>query len=233
MLNDPRKGLAHLAIPTDQPLVLSASSDGRVAGFSSAASSNNSTATYGVPPSFEARLSTAVNRLVHANVRPRYKQPRPECVLDRDIIGTSLDGAMFSFSILEDNGYLLLKLIENMCHRNTRICPLASAAERQTPLEADRERPQDLSINGDLLKVLIGRRDAETVLRDMLDAPLVPGYYGSRQRDFERVEDRRRAVKLLLKGLEKQIPVAALTAEQTSFERRILDYMRQALEDPF
>lgn len=229
-LDGPQKGLTHLAV--GGPLILYSSSDGRVAGFSNTASSTGYEASYGVPASFEASLPVAINQLVRANTRPRYKRHQPKCVLRRDIIGTSLDGSMFSFSILEDNGYLLLKLVENMCHRHTKICPLALSAERHRPLEADREKPHELSINGNRLVELLQRRDAETIMKEMLDAPLVPGYYGSRPRDYERVEDRRRAAELLLKGLEEEASDDR-RARQLSLERRILEYLIQVLEVPF
>lgn len=66
---------------------------------------------------FEASLPRTVTRLHQANIRPPWRRPysgAPAGILCDDLVGSCTDGTIYSFSVLSDSAFILLKLIQNL-----------------------------------------------------------------------------------------------------------------------
>lgn len=175
----------------------------------------------------------SINNLIHADIRPPYKRnlETPPGVLEDNILGTALDGSLFAFTILDDNGWRLLRCVQNLCIHDTRICPLESRQRRQrTPVEPWSDRPSDLSVEGDILVRLLDRGDAAEVLVQMLVAEPRPMSQG-RRIDFNTVKERQQRFVTLVAAVidvpdddDDDVRLAVCKS---------LQYMRRVLDTPF
>lgn len=161
-LNDERTrdDLYHLTLP-EQSLILTSQKSRTISGLwqPSEKRINNSTSTV-----FEAKLPGSITRFRCIN-RPLWQQSFNSEKPTEVIIGSSTDGSMFQFEILDESSWRLLVFIQNMAYRNTDICPYANIvqAHRQL-LVPSPESPLNMHVNGDVLRRLITRGGERTLL---------------------------------------------------------------------
>ncbi|KAF2402049.1 hypothetical protein EJ06DRAFT_372773 [Trichodelitschia bisporula] len=163
--------------PVDEcpDLVLVADRAGGIAGLLHPKARANQ---YAVPTVFEGKLLQSVTRLVQADIRPpwrRIEDLKASGVLVDNIIGSTTDGTVYSFTIVNEELWCVLKYLENLVKKvkwmHTDLpegdlnTPSAIDPEREflTPL---RQRKGGSHINGDLLERLL----AEDGLDLLIDA---------------------------------------------------------------
>lgn len=180
----------------------------------------------------DSDMQTSVNQILRADIRPLHKRQfeTPAGVLEDNILGTALDGSLFAFTILDDDGWRILRFIQNLCIHDPRICPLESKQRRQrTPIEPWSDNPRDLSIEGDVLVRLLDRVDSADVLLQMLLAEPRRTLLRGRKIDFDLAEERQRrfvALVAVVNDMEGNgdVPLAV---------EKALEYMRRVLDIPF
>ena len=206
----------------------------------------------------QLQLPTPVDQLLRAGVRPIHKRggkllhtfsslppihiigpfghsshhlDKPPGILDRDLLGSSIDGTLYAFSILSNDAWRLLRFVQNLCIRSPLICPLESKQRRaRTPAEPSSELSTDFSVNGDTLVKLCERSDAADVLRQMLEVEPERTFSYGRQVDFRSPEKRQR------RFVELVASVTGVDTERRLFEGSItaaLRYLERVLEVPF
>lgn len=145
---------------------------------------------------FEAELPSSITRLRVGNIRPPWQPDLSALpgIISNDIIGSSSDGSLFSFTILDAERWRLLRFIQNMCLRDKTICPHVNTTGRDNEhVEPDERNLRHFHIDGDILKRLLDR-GAEERLTAMLDAePENTNFegHGYRIRDFDTSQRRK------------------------------------------
>ena len=130
---------------------------------------------------FEASLPRSITRLRHGATQPPWSTKRPPGVLASDIIGTSADGSMYGFMVLDEKCWRLLKFLENASVRHDEKEKQADTRyfreESLGPVDPD----QDVSglrnktayhVDGDVLERFTGpdaMTQLEIVLRSCAD----------------------------------------------------------------
>lgn len=111
---------------------------------------------------FEARLPCSITRLRRIHPPPWKKH------LDSIIaVGSATDGSFFQFSILDENAWRLLALIQTLALRNPAICPFVNPIEaHRRPLEPS-TNPLDMHINGDILRRILERGGENSLIESM------------------------------------------------------------------
>lgn len=241
--DEPLQSLAMLPMSTarSQQRALNTSEDGLVSCLSlksdtgSDSGSSNSFMGHAngsttLSSTVEARLPVPVNHLLRADVRPPHKNSsKVRGVLEDDIVGTALDGSVFTFSILEEAAWRLLRFVQNMCLRDRRICSLESKQVRlRTPVEPSAERPADMSVNGDIVARLVERPDARSVLQQMIDAEPGKAWFGGRRVDFDTTEERKTRFATVVHAA-----TGVDVHDEDTTVLTALKYLRQVLEIPF
>lgn len=165
---------------------------------------------------------------MRANVRfPHNRQLGiPAGILEDNILGTALDGSVFAFTILNTDGWRLLKFVENLCKRNNEND--SHKKRRRVCIEPRSAGPQDLSVNGDVLSRLLVRHDAARMLLQYLEVEPVDMLVKSAKVDFDTAEERQHRFIAL---------VAAVTELQESADTRqavngALLYLERLLDNP-
>lgn len=161
-----RNGLCHLRVAgfvlgTDMSKSL----------FGIAAAENNEQLDYPTPTIFESVLSQSITRLCLAHIRPLWKSKALAVILERDILGTASDGSLYSFSILHEDAWRLLRFVQNICSCESSIRRVRkNAAQRNMHMEPDTRVATSFQIDGDLLWALTDRADAHVTLEQSIIA---------------------------------------------------------------
>lgn len=173
-----RDGLHHVHIP-EHSLVLASDMSSRVIGLWQPPKRRIDNT---MPTVFEAVLPGSITRFRHIN-RPFWHRNAAGAMTSDALIGSSMDGSITQFSIVE-KGWRLLRFLQNMAERNKLICPY-TRSPRKRHIDPSTARPTDMHINGDILQRVMDR-GGEKLLREMLDAEPNVGS----DRDFESAEAR-------------------------------------------
>ncbi|KAL4975089.1 mono-functional DNA-alkylating methyl methanesulfonate N-term-domain-containing protein [Aspergillus desertorum] len=152
-------GLSHVHIGGDMKLTLASSRGGRV----SLLTENGVTETNKMLPAplCEGHLPSSVMRLISSS------QPSPLSPRSNIFYGTAIDGTVYRLLTLEEKEWRLLRLLQDLCIRDTGICPFTPRRKRQRnpvghdPLEF---QPSRMHIDGDILRRLV-TRDADYLVR--------------------------------------------------------------------
>lgn len=171
-LNDvrAREGLHHLTIP-EFSLTITSQKNCTIAGLwePPKRSVENSASIV-----FEATLPGSVTRFRQIHRPPWQKsslglEKASAASISDPIIGTSTNGAIYQFEILDEPSRSLLRFIQNMALRDRLICPFGDAFSfRQRHLDPTLPREENLHVDGDIIRRLLDR-GAERTLRTMLE----------------------------------------------------------------
>ena len=158
-----RNGVFHHSIP-ECSVILASQKGGTVTGLRFPVENGNKIHMSAI---FEVALPRCITRFRGIS-RPLWYKPVKGIVSSNAIIGTSTDGCLFQFDILEETSWRLLLFIQNMSLRNSKICPFADALlAHRRPLMPSSAKVSDMHINGDVLRRLIDY-GAEELLGGML-----------------------------------------------------------------
>lgn len=189
-----REGLAHLSLP-ERGLLLLTDKQGSLAALRLP---DNGGSRTGLVTAFEATLPSSITRICNAPIRPPWKETHIQGVLERDLLGTATDGSLFSFSILNEASWRLLRFIQNMCMRHEQICEFTPRAYEEAHLEPQSRYASDFHVDGDILARLVEEEDAKQLLNDMLDViPFDDTDNGTRV-DYDSVDRRQTRFKELV-----------------------------------
>ncbi|KAI9831765.1 MAG: hypothetical protein M1819_004662 [Sarea resinae] len=121
------------------------------------------------PTIFEAELPHSIARLRRGSIRPPWRSLPDQFpgVLDNDILGTSADGSVYEFTLVSEPTWRLLRFIQNMAVRNSKVCPFAHSSRTRRHIEPQSGKPQSFHIDGDILARLLNLGQDE--LRRMLE----------------------------------------------------------------
>ena len=225
-----RNGLSHLVTSASQ-----------VALFST---KKQSVAGIRLPPTdivqdllFDAHLHPSIIRLCQASVRPFCKRRNVNGVVESDILGVSSGGSLHTFELLTEPLWRLLRLIQNMCMRDPRITQPASAACSGL-LEPVGAPATEFHVDGDALRRLSDRKDAEQILKQMIETQ------SEHAKPLDSPDRRRRRFKELLgealgealhQRPSKTVNDSRRMVDRTSsseLEARAIDLLRTLLELP-
>jgi hypothetical protein len=145
-------GLSHIHIGGDLKLTLASSRGGRV----SLLTENGVTETDKMLPAAlcEAHLPSSVMKLLASS------EPSPLSTRSNTFYGTAMNGTVYRILTLEEKEWHLLRLLQDLCIRDTGICPFTPRRKRQRsaaghdPLEF---QPSRMHIDGDILSRLVAR----------------------------------------------------------------------------
>ncbi|KAL4911285.1 hypothetical protein BDW74DRAFT_142708 [Aspergillus multicolor] len=156
-------GLSHIHIGGDRKLTLASSRGGRV----SLLTENGVTETDKMLPTAlcEAHLPSSIMKLIPSS-EPSSLSPR-----SNTFYGTAMNGTVYRLMTVEEKEWRLLRLLQDLCIRDTGICPFTPKRKRQRnpighdPLEF---KPTHMHIDGDILRRLTVR-DADYLVRMLAD----------------------------------------------------------------
>lgn len=191
-----REGIHHIVVP-QRDLVITSQRDRTVTGLWQHA---YCFLPYSTEAIFEATLPSSITRFAPIR-RPLWQQgPGPE---DRDfppphdaltersafhtdedpIIGTSTNGAIYQFQILEADSWRLLRFLQNLVMRHTEIFPFGDSSllpdpDTYTPTSRRIVDAEEYHVDGDILRLWLERGEPERILYDILheDVAPIPGY---------------------------------------------------------
>ncbi|EAU35614.1 hypothetical protein ATEG_03812 [Aspergillus terreus NIH2624] len=145
-------GLAHLHIGGDRKLTLTSSRGGRVSLLTESGVTDQDKM---MPLALcEAHLPASVSQL---STSSKFSPTLPGSPV---VYGTSMSGAVYSFSILGEKEWRLLRLLQNLCVRDPIISPFTTKRKRQrNPVGNDplQFQPTQMHIDGDILSRLLPR----------------------------------------------------------------------------
>ena len=230
-----RNSLAHLTL-LDRDLVLFSDKSNSVVGLAHPQANQS-----GQPASvrFEAKMSGSVAQLCRIDMRPRWKSEQMASVVERDILGTTTDGSLFSFSVVTEALWRLLRFIYNICMRDERFNPTMVPARRsKLAVEPRGKEASNFHVDGDLLKQLAEFTDAVGVLREMIDE-------SSREQESHSVS-RRSLLHQLVRAVLDETPRGVLDpaesmrddlertlSDDADLEQTALRIIKQTVESPF
>ncbi|RDW93542.1 protein thtA [Aspergillus mulundensis] len=156
-------GLSHIHIGGDRKLTLASSRGGRVSLFTE----NGVSETDKMLPTAlcEAHLPSSITKLFSSS------EPSSLSTRSTTFYGTAMNGTVYRLLTLEEKEWRLLRLLQDLCIRDTGICPFTPKRKRQRnpvghdPLEF---KPSHMHIDGDILRRLV-TRDADYLLRMLAD----------------------------------------------------------------
>ncbi|KAI9846584.1 MAG: hypothetical protein M1837_003825 [Sclerophora amabilis] len=207
-----RAGQCNLPIPGSQ-MVLASDKENAVTGHYY---SPNNGYSKSLDVVFEAELPVAVMKLRFGATRPPWwHYTRPPGILesaqhpakDQIIFGVGIDGTLFQFTILAENGWRLLRFMQNLAARSPPVCPLNNPPTMHEHLEPLSYRPTFMHVDGDILAKLLAVGPEE--LHRLLDSAPVRTSRDMRELDFDSSRARRRR-----------------------FNRLVADVLGEDLEDP-
>lgn len=129
---------------------------------------------------FEGHLPTAVRKFLKARTRatrfgfsrrPRFDS-RSSTTDGAEILGVSLHGAVYHFSLIGHDVWRFLCLIQTLAHLSVEVCPLRRGArllgkgllDMEVELEP-RKSKSNLHLDGDVLQRVLDRRALKVLLR--------------------------------------------------------------------
>ncbi|KAL4985547.1 mono-functional DNA-alkylating methyl methanesulfonate N-term-domain-containing protein [Aspergillus falconensis] len=152
-------GLSHSHIGGDMKLTLASSRGGRV----SLLTENGVTETDKMLPAAlcEAHLPWSVMKLISTS------ESSPLSTCSNTFYGLAMNGTVYRLLTLEEKEWRLLRLLQDLCIRDTGICPFTPRRKRQrNPVGHDplKFQPSRMHIDGDILRRLV-TRDADYLVR--------------------------------------------------------------------
>ena len=220
-----RNGMHHVNLP-EQSLVLASNMNSTVVGlwYPPQRRIDNAMTTV-----FEAVLPGSITRFQYITRPVWYRdassndgnQARTHLPAQGDeaIIGSSADGTITQFDIL-DKGWRLLRFIQNMAERNPIICPFVTFDPFKRHIEPSTTRPHHMHINGDILQRML-ERGGEDLLREMLDKEPDPE---RRYTDFDTAEARWARF--------RELAMEVVDMEGEAWLERVLLWIRCRLRNP-
>ncbi|KAK0735889.1 mono-functional DNA-alkylating methyl methanesulfonate N-term-domain-containing protein [Apiosordaria backusii] len=126
---------------------------------------------------FEAELSASVRKFQRGRTRPVWEQGNHEPKWgrlvstwdDAEILGISLDGAMYHFTGLEVKTWRWMRFVQNLVMRDERLSPFTSQYQGgNEDLEPRMDGGLEMQVDGDLLMRLVeeGGRGLERLVRE-------------------------------------------------------------------
>lgn len=145
-------GLSHVRIGGDLNLIIVSSRGGTV----SVLTENGVTEANKMMPEplCEAHLPLSVMKLSPSS------KPSSLSSSSRVLYGSTINGTTYRFLTLTEKDWRLLRLLQNMCIKDPRICPFSPKRKRQhNPVEHEsmEGRPSRMHIDGDVLGRLVAR----------------------------------------------------------------------------
>jgi len=175
-----RDGLHHVYIP-HHSLILASDMTGTIVGLWQPPERRVDNA---MPIVFEATLPASISCL-QCVTRPKWCRDPANPQGDQAVIGSSEDGRMVQFDILSEDGWRLLRFVQNMAERNEVVCPFKGQGPYKRHIYPSTSKPPYMHINGDVLQRVL-ERGAEALIKEMLDTkPDLESHT-----DFDSAEDR-------------------------------------------
>ena len=199
-----RDGLHHLHLP-DSAITLASDKFGIVAGLWQPPKRpvSNSVTTL-----FEAVLPASITRLRQGFVKPPWRIPKvssssPDPTeIAPSILGSSADGAIYQFTILNEAEWRLLRFIQNMAMRSPVVCPFTGQGTHEIHIEPSTDKLHYMQVDGDILARIL-ERGGLYLLREMLEAERTKE---QRYVDFDTPQERqRRFEELVEEALEMKV----------------------------
>lgn len=191
-----REGIHHIVVP-QRDLVITSQRDKTVTGLWQNA---YCFLPYSTEAIFEATLPGSITRFAPIR-RPLWQQgpepddrefPIPHDTLtyrsafhtDEDpIIGTSTNGAIYQFQIIEAESWRLLRFLQNLVMRHPGICTFANSSllpdpDAYSPTSRRIVEAEEYQVDGDILMLWLKRGAPERTLYEILheDVTPIPGY---------------------------------------------------------
>lgn len=191
-----REGIHHIVVP-QRDLVITSQRDKTVTGLWQNA---YCFLPYSTEAIFEATLPGSITRFASIR-RPLWQQgPEPD---DREfptphdtstfrsafhtdedpIIGTSTNGAIYQFQIIEAESWRLLRFLQNLVMRHAEICPFGDSTllpdpDTYSPTSRRIVEAEEYHVDGDILMLWLKRGEPERTLYEILheDVAPIPGY---------------------------------------------------------
>lgn len=183
-----RDGLHHLTIP-ELSLTITSQKTCTIAGLWEPP---NRTVDNSASTVFEATLPGSIMRFRQIR-RPPWQQflgLEQSMASTSAIIGTSTNGAVYQFEILDEPSRCLLRFTQNMALRDRLICPFFDPSTiRPRHLDPCISRPRNLHVDGDIIRRLLDR-GAEHALKSMLERPPFQPSRRGEELDFDSPESR-------------------------------------------
>ena len=176
-----REGLHHLNL-LEHSLVLTSDSSCGVTGLWQPPEPriDNSASTV-----FELQLPGSIIRFSRAvTAQPWYTPANGQD--PRTILGTTIAGSIYQFTILSESQWRLLRFIQNMAMRHPLICPFTYQRTHRKHIEPETGVPRYMHVDGDIILRIIDNGGAR-LLEEMLDREPVPE---ERFADFDTQEER-------------------------------------------
>ncbi|KAL4891626.1 mono-functional DNA-alkylating methyl methanesulfonate N-term-domain-containing protein [Aspergillus ambiguus] len=143
-------GLSHIYLGGDRKLTLTSSRGGRVSLLTESGVTEQDKM---MPVALcEAHLPSSVSQLSIGSKRAHTSSGSAV------VYGTTMSGTVYSFSMLNEKEWRLLRLLQNLCMRDALICPFTPKRKRQrNPVGNDslQFQPTQMHIDGDILSRLL------------------------------------------------------------------------------
>ena len=121
------------------------------------------------PTIFEANLSQSVTRFGTVR-RPLWHQKFPT-VSTETVIGSSTDGTVYQFSVIDEDSWMLLRFIQNLAMRNRLICSLQQPNVRERHIEPNKTKKHYMQVDGDILNRLLNRGGKSLLAKMLSEKP--------------------------------------------------------------
>lgn len=176
-------GLHHLRIP-ELSLTITSQQHCSITGLWE---SPNRSVDGSAPTVFQTTLSESITRF-HQIRRPSWQKSlgidSSSTTTSDPIIGTSTNGAIYQFEVLDEPSLSLLRFTQNMALRERLICPFGDAFKSGLRhLDPSLNRNDNLHVDGDIIRRLLDR-GAEQTLRRMLERAPLPASRPGIESDF-------------------------------------------------
>lgn len=171
------ESLSHQYIGGDLKVVLVSSRGGTISAFSQLGITDTDKIIS--PAIAEAHLPVSVIRLNAREARPSSRSSFSPSSLSSSssstvLYGTTMDGAIYHISILNEAEWRLLRFIQNLCSKDPLISPFLSARKRRwawADIEPQAKKPSSMHVDGDILSRLLHVSQGGTeYLRRMLES---------------------------------------------------------------
>lgn len=170
------------------------------------------------PTVFEANLPASITRLCRVSRPPWYqRQQRFSDCVGEAVIGSSVDGTIYQFVLLDQSSWMLLRFVQNMILRNRVVCPFPRHGIYERHLEPDEKKKHHMQIDGDILGRLLDR-GGESLLQELLHQEPNRNH---KLVDFHTAADRQARFWDLVKGAIGESPNKGLAG--------VIDWMRALL----
>jgi len=165
--SEAREGLNHISLLPSE-VVLASNRPGpnhptpKVIGLSHISTRRIDNATRTL---FEVVTPGSIRKFSQANIRAPWNIRAPSFTKRNSadtVIGGCTDGSVYSFEFLDEPEWRLLRFIQNLCERNTVVCPSAIYLRQHRRRIEPSALVQDRHIDGDILLRLLERGTPNT-----------------------------------------------------------------------